>query len=228
MPESLTELSEKADQVKGLVSLVQLDVMDGLFVPSKSWPYRKSQSEEFKTLLRHGGGLPFWEDIEYGIDLMVEHPEEVIKDWIALGARRIVVHVEGVKNVRDTISFVEEHSLKRGEEFAGSADIECGLAFSINTPLEQLRHYIHDIAFVQLMGIEKIGYQGQPFAPKVIERVRYLREEYPHLIISVDGGVNLETAPALVRAGATRLVSGSAVFESGDIKDTLRRLGESY
>ena len=77
------------------------------------------------------------------------------------------------------------------------------------------------IDFVQFMGIENIGYQGEPFDERVFEKIRELRERFPDTIISVDGGVSLENADKLIEAGANRLVSGSAIFESGDIAGTV-------
>ena len=74
------------------------------------------------------------------------------------------------------------------------------------------------------MGIEKIGYQGQPFDERVIDQVKALRKEYPELIISVDGGVSFDTAPRLIEAGANRLVVGSVIFNSLDIRETVLAL----
>jgi len=76
------------------------------------------------------------------------------------------------------------------------------------------------------MGIEHIGFQGEPFNEKVIEQIKNLKEKYPDLIISVDGSVNENTAPLLVEAGATRLIIGSALNESYDVEETIREFEE--
>ena len=72
------------------------------------------------------------------------------------------------------------------------------------------------------MGIEKIGFQGQSFDERVLHKVNDLRERFPELIISIDGGVSLETAPLLIKAGANRLVAGSAILKSEDIEKTIK------
>jgi ribulose-phosphate 3-epimerase len=77
------------------------------------------------------------------------------------------------------------------------------------------------IQFVQLMGIDHIGFQGQEFDEKVIGRVKHLRLKYPGLPISVDGGVSLENAQSLFEAGADRLVVGSAIFNSDNFVEAI-------
>jgi ribulose-phosphate 3-epimerase len=74
------------------------------------------------------------------------------------------------------------------------------------------------------MGIAKIGYQGQPFDERVLEQINQIRLASPNLPISVDGGVDVTTEPLLKAAGATRLVSGSAVFGAEDIGDAISSL----
>ena len=74
------------------------------------------------------------------------------------------------------------------------------------------------------MGIAKIGYQGQPFDGQVIQKIQDLRKQYPEVTISVDGGVNFETAPKLIEAGATRLVSGSTILQSNNPEKTIEQL----
>lgn len=104
------------------------------------------------------------------------------------------------------------------------SDIEVGIALDTTTPNEKVYPLVEKIDFVQFMGIEKIGYQGQDFDARVLEKIANLREKFKRVIISVDGSVNLETAPKLIEAGANRLVSGSAIFESNDIKKTIEQL----
>ena len=74
------------------------------------------------------------------------------------------------------------------------------------------------------MGSQKIGYHGVELDKNVLDKIRDLRNRYKELIIGVDIGVNLETAPGLVRAGANKLVSGSTIFESSDIGGTIEAL----
>jgi ribulose-phosphate 3-epimerase len=74
------------------------------------------------------------------------------------------------------------------------------------------------------MGIEHIGFQGELFDEKVLIQIKGLKERYPDLIISVDGSVNEDTAPLLVEAGANRLIVGSVLMRSFDVKETIKEL----
>jgi len=74
------------------------------------------------------------------------------------------------------------------------------------------------------MGIAEIGHQGEPFDERVIEKIVDFRERFPGVIISVDGGVDVDTAPELAEAGARRLVSGSGIFEAGDVGQAIEDL----
>jgi ribulose-phosphate 3-epimerase len=203
MPESLKDLASKAGLVRDKVQTVQLDLMDGVFVPPKIWPFPhlKKSLEEIRE-----SGLPFWQDLNYELDLMVKNASEKLDDLLLLGPSRIIFHIEA------------EESLDIGKirERVGGV-IEIGLAIGTTTPVEKLDPFIKDINFVQCMGIEKIGYQGNPPDPRVFDHIKSLKNKYPELLISVDGGVNLETAPKLIKAGATRLVIGSAIFDSENI-----------
>ena len=71
------------------------------------------------------------------------------------------------------------------------------------------------------MGIERIGFQGEPFDHRVVQKIKALRAHFPHVTISVDGGVSLQTVPELVAAGANRLVVGSAIMNQPDIDAAL-------
>jgi ribulose-phosphate 3-epimerase len=222
MPKDLTDLEQTLKRVVGLVPIVQLDVMDGKFVPPKSWPYTTHGEKEFKEIVKESAGLPFWQEVDFEIDLMVEKPEEVIEQWIQAGARRLVIHMESTKNLQNIIRDIAV-KVRTGDQLEIGA-IELGLALGTQTPIETVAPYTKDIDFVQLMGIERVGYQGEAFSEQTIDRVRALREAYPELIVSIDGGVSRDTAPLLIRAGAHRLVSGSAVFHSDDIQEAIKTL----
>lgn len=105
--------------------------------------------------------------------------------------------------------------------------IDIGVAINSTTPVEKIFNIVNSVDFVQCMGIEKIGYQGQDFDERVLEQIKALKEKFSDLIISVDGGVTLATAPALVSAGASRLVAGSAIFNTSDIIGTIEELSNS-
>ena len=223
MPSSFADLREKLSRVVGAAPLVQIDVMDGKFVPSRSWPYGK-HDDNFEKILAEEEGMPYWEEMEFEIDLMVSDVAEKIEEWIKTGAMRFILHVESLPDALATLKAIrDEYGYPRDSIFSP----ELGLAINPDTPNSALEPLLAEADFVQFMGISKIGYQGQPFDQRVIEKIRQFRAAHPDISISVDGGVSVETAGALAEAGANRLVSGSAVFGSSNIMQAIRELEDA-
>lgn len=208
LPMQFSELEEHLELIKGFAKTVQIDVCDGQFTPSASWPYRK-HDENFDAIAKEERGMPEWESFNFEIDLMANRPEERVDEWVSAGATRIIVHAESRGNVKGAI-----------ENLKGRAEV--GLALNIETNIEVIKEYKDDIQFVQCMGIDQIGFQGQKFDLQVIEQIKAIRATYPEMIISVDGGVSLENARDLLEAGANRLVVGSAIFESDNAIDAIQ------
>ncbi len=209
LPKDFAEVQEKVDLVKGLVKTVQIDICDGQFVPNATWPYKR-RDDTFEKITKEEEGLPGWEKLDFEIDLMVNRPQEVVEEWIQAGAIRLIIHAESKGDVAGAIAAV-----------TGRVDV--GVALNIETPIDVIAPYADKITFVQCMGIDRIGFQGQPFDEKVLEKIRAIKEKYPNLIVSVDGGVSLETGPKLVEAGATRLVAGSAIFHSDNMVEAIEK-----
>ncbi|MDR3557911.1 MAG: hypothetical protein P4L61_00070 [Candidatus Pacebacteria bacterium] len=207
LPKDFTDLEEHVALVKGLVPLVQVDICDGQFTPKASWPYKKRDSN-FEAITKEDRGLPFWEEVEYEFDLMVNKPEEIVKSYVAAGASRIVLHLESKGDIAKAI-----------EELQGKVDI--GIALNIDTQLDAIKPFEGKIGYIQLMGIDNVGFQGQAFDEKVIAKIKEAKEKYPDLALQIDGSVNEETAPLLRDAGADRLIIGSAIFEADNIVDAI-------
>ncbi len=218
MPQSYSDLEEKMRQVSSLSDFVQIDIMDGVFTPSRSWPYPLSNNPEFEEIKDGKKDMPFLNDLEFEVDLMVSEPQIDSEDWIKSGARRVIVHFASTKNILGVI----EQIRKSSPDVSSPLAIECGLAVSAETDFDDISSLVSSVDFVQCMGISKIGYQGQPFDDKILSLISRLRNRYPELIISVDGGVSLETAPELIRLGVNRLVVGSAIFQSDNIEETIQ------
>lgn len=214
MPTDYEDLVEKVGLVAGVVPLVQIDIMDGKFVPGKTWPFNFKDEYNFTAICREEEGMPLWDKIDYELDLMVSHPDESIEQWMALGPKRIVLHLETMKDPEQ--AFID---LQSAREF-----IEIGMAFDDEYDVTEAEKYIPYVDFVQFMGIDQIGAQGEPFSERALENLSYFRKKYPNVPFSVDGSVNAETAEILVGAGATRLVVGSAIFGHGDAGDNIDEL----
>jgi ribulose-phosphate 3-epimerase len=223
MPKSFSELREQFERFVGLVETVQLDVMDGVFVPNKSWPY----SENIEMLKELRGEMPSWEDINFEVDLMIQNPEHAVNDWLLLGASRVIVHTESTHKMDAIIAEVKDCVNGKQTDSEEETHVEVGIALNTTTENKMLEPWIGRVDFVQFMGIEKIGFQGQTFDERVIKKIQDLHEQYLDVTISVDGGVNFESAPKLIVAGATRLVSGSTILNSKDIAETINRLKNS-
>ncbi|MGB8815938.1 MAG: hypothetical protein WCC74_01710 [Minisyncoccia bacterium] len=228
LPEDIEEIREKMSLVNGLVNLVQVDVCDGKFVPSKSWPYVNDNEGNFEKIVGEEEGFPFWDSIDIEVDLMVENPEEATRKWINAGAKRLVLHIESSGDIRGLLEKLRDEYGYSGDNSLG---IDIGLALDVKTPNEAVYEFIglrangkYLVDFVQFMGIDQIGFQGQTFDEKVLEKIRSLRNDFPEMIISVDGGVTLENAYDIVEAGANRLISGSTIFGSEDIGGIIEEL----
>ncbi|MGE5540699.1 MAG: hypothetical protein ACM3TU_00210 [Bacillota bacterium] len=218
LPTSRLDLDEKLARLVGIASEVQIDIVDGTFASPASWPYSQGGGE----FAASGATLSFLEQFHIEMDLMVENPEEVTGSWIAAGANRILAHVESTTYLPQLITDLR---VKYGHEkgFA-SGLLSFGLALNVDTDIVTLEPYLGDVDYVQFMGIASIGKQAQPFDARVLEKIRAFRKIHPDTPIQVDGGVNLESAPLLLAAGVSRLIVGSALWKSTDIKDTYHRL----
>ncbi len=210
LPEDFAEVEEKISLIKDFVKTVQIDVCDGQFTPSATWPYKK-HDDSFDKIVREEEGLPGWEKLNFEIDLMANKPETLVDEWVSAGATRIIIHVEATGDISAAV-----------DELAGR--VEVALALNIDTPISVIESFKEKIQGIQLMGIDQIGFQGQEFDTKVIDKVKEVRSAYPDMPISIDGGVSLENAKQLISAGATRLVVGSAIFNAGNYLEALQQL----
>ncbi len=212
LPRDFAEIEEKVEMIKGYAKTVQIDICDGAFVPSSTWPYKK-QDENFEAIMREDKGMPAWEKVDYEFDLMIKDPSENdMRQWLSAGAARIIVHLESSNDLNPCLAVI-------------NGLVEIGLAINLDTPLSEIEKYADKINFIQCMGIRKIGFQGQKFDADTINKVKEIKTLYPHLKVSVDGGVSLENAPLLKHAGADRVVAGSAIFdESGDLENIIHSI----
>ena len=214
------DLRNKMSLVADLVSTVQVDALDGEFTLYKSWPYLSgNQDGDFANILNEDVPFPFWDRVDFEVHLMTSRPEEKIKDWIKAGASRILFHVESTDRMDELVNnFRKDFPL--GEESLMS--VELGAVLNMTTPIDVIENIAKDLDCVQFMSINQIGKQGERFDDRVFDRIDEFHQLYPDIVISVDGGVSLDNADDLMRAGATRLVVGSALFKSDDLAETIQ------
>ena len=216
LAKSFDELEEQLDLIRGFAREVQIDICDGAFVPTKTWPLAHLPDDRFEAIVSQEEGMPFWEEFDFEFDMMVKNPLQKIADFISLGGNRIIVHLDSADD-EEIEDILKEYASEDVREF----DVEIGFGISAQTDMKRAERFAERVTFVQCMGIKKIGFQGQEFDESVIDRIGLLRHKFPKLIISVDGGVSEENIPTLVAAGADRLVIGSAIWESDTPSDMI-------
>lgn len=217
LAKNFEELHNKISRVVDITKVVQIDICDGVFVPSRTWPMNKEDEHGISSILNEEEGLPYWDSLDFEFDLMVKNAILQFDFFARLGAKRIIFHIEAEE--KDKLKeFIE------GLDMYVRDNLEIGIAINTNTHIDEIKSIISCVDFVQCMGIEHLGFQGEPFDERVLKQISSLRELYPEITISVDGGVKEETAPLLVKAGANRLVVGSLLIQSIDIRETMKEL----
>ena len=159
LPKDFKEIENKLEQVRGLARMVQIDICDGAYVTSKTWPYTTDE-EVFQSIVDQERGMPFWEDMEFEFDLMIKNPYEKIQNYISLGAKRLIIHLNSAP--KEELLHIMADFGKTSDALA-PFDIDLGLAITSRENVELLEPYINDISFVQVMGIQNVGFQNQSF-----------------------------------------------------------------
>ncbi len=194
IPESVTHVRELI-QTMDFTKEVQIDLVDGNFAPTKSWPYDpKGEPMDLKHEL---------DRFTLEIDLMVSEPVKAATAWLEAGADMLIFHIESLP-------------LETFKNFVESCHCTVGVAAHGETTAKQVAEYAEHADYIQLMGIREIGAQGQPFDESVIDKVEILRRKFPEKVIAVDGSVNEDTIVRLKKAGVTRMIVGSAIVLQDD------------
>ena len=166
---------------------IQVDVMDGHFVPNLTF------GPGVVAAVRKATSLP----IE--AHLMVERPEVFLEAFAEAGASLIEVQVEATSSLYRTVETIHDLGVK------------AGVAVNPATPVEDLREILPYVDLVNVMTVEP-GFGGQKFIPHSPEKIRRLRSLSSSVEIEVDGGIDASTAPLVVAAGASVLVAGNSVY----------------
>jgi len=182
---------------------MHVDVMDGMFVPNISFgfPVIKAIKQHSKKPL--------------DVHLMIVDPDRYIEDFKKAGADNLSVHFEACTHLHRTIQNIKHHGMK------------AGVAINPHTPIHFLEDIINDVNIVLVMSVNP-GFGGQKFIEHTFNKVLRLKELIKttgsKAKIEVDGGVDLDNALPLVRAGADVLVAGNTVFSSPNPLETIKYL----
>jgi len=200
------DFSILGDEIKSLekagADLIHVDVMDGHFVPNIT------MGPPIIKMLRKCTKLPF------DVHLMISPVEKYIKAFAEAGADIITIHPEATDNLKRAVSAIKSLGKK------------AGVSLNPKTPISALMDVINDIDLILVMSVNP-GFAGQSFMgevlPKVTELRKIINDKKLKIDIEIDGGINFETAPLAVKAGANILVSGTTIF-SGSLKDNIQKL----
>lgn len=199
-----TDLRHEVEMInKSDADWLHLDIMDGTFVPNISFgfPVIDAVAKICKKPL----------DVHF----MIEHPERYVQRTAKTGAMMMNVHYEACVHLHRTVQEIHDAGMK------------AGVTLNPSTPVCLLEDILNDVDMVLLMSVNP-GFGGQKFIEGTIDKLRALREmvdrKSSRALIQIDGGVQAETAPRLVEAGADVLVSGSYVFKAADPIRTIHDL----
>jgi ribulose-phosphate 3-epimerase len=173
--------------------------MDGHFVPNISFGVPVIKSLRKAT------------DIFFDAHLMIMHPQKYIKQFAEAGADHITVHIEADGDPNEWIDMIKSYGCS------------VGLSLKPNTPYESIIPYLDKVDMILVMTVEP-GFGGQSFMGDMMEKVTAIRKEITKLgkniHLQVDGGISIDTAPIVTKAGANSLVAGTAIFRYKDGADS--------
>lgn len=182
-----------AEATKAGADYIHIDVMDGHFVP------------QITVGALVVASIRKWTELPLDVHLMVEAPEPQISQFVDAGADIITVHFEACPDIHQVVQRVKESGIK------------AGVALNPGTPIDALMEVLPSLDLVLVLTVNP-GFGGQVFIETMLEKIARLRAELDGKNLAteleVDGGINAEVAPRVVRAGARVLAAGSAVFNS--------------
>ena len=199
IPKSFEHLVGVGEAIQEITPVFQIDLVDGKYAEPKSWPFNNvgmgivSPSTITSKVI-----------LEFEVDLMIQSPEKYLDFIIKAGAERFIFHLRSTKKMKECIEKVK------------SFGKEVGIALTIDDNPQDIKDFVPSLDIIQCMGIKNIGKQGEKFTNHSLDLVSTVRSLYGNVMISVDGGVSIDNAQAILEAGADRLVSGSYLFGSKD------------
>lgn len=202
-----SDFSRLADEIKKLekagADMLHIDVMDGRFVPNITI------GQPVVSSIRKITRLPL------DVHLMIVDPIDHIKSFIDSGADIITIHLEACNHLHKAITMIKE---------AGKS---AGISLNPATPVVMLKNIMEDLYLVLIMTVNP-GFGGQKFIHSTLNKIKELdamrQKGHVPLLIEVDGGINAQNVPQVIKAGADIIVAGTAIFGSKDYRRTIHAM----
>jgi len=201
-------IGEQAEEVERCgIDMIQVDVMDGHFVPNITFGPRLVRALRKRTKLK------------LDVHLMMLEPDRLIKTFADAGSDRLIIHQEASPDLYRLLQTIEE--LK----------VEAGVAINPGTPIEAVEEVLQLVDVIQVMTVNP-GYGGQEFIQGQLSKIKRIRnmlnERNLRKPVAVDGGIDPTTAAEAVQAGAEILVAGSSIFNrNGTVADNIKALRDA-
>jgi len=194
------EFARIFEKLSGLAPVLAVDISDGVFVPTKLLGIEEVQSASNQMFQVH---------------LMVYKPEEVIIPLLNMpNVESIIFHIEATDKTRKIIDTIH------------GAGKQAGIALNPETSIETIEPFVGQADFIQFMTVHPGAYGGE-FQSQVLTKMANFHEKYTEVVIEIDGGVNPQRIPAIIKAGATMIESGSYIINSPDIAKAIEELKKS-
>lgn len=232
LPKTREELIEKLSLLRdaGFSGRIQIDMCDGNYVDSKTWPFANTLNNTFTSIelmamIKNDSELQeLLKKFTADTDLMVMDSPDKMMVWNAFSPDRIIIHLNSF-NKNETLVALLNAADMVFDVIKRKAII---FAFSLDTDIEKFDYWYREFGFrnVQVMGIEHVGHQGQEFSDRTISYIANLKNRYADLEIIVDGGVSSDSIGELAKIGVTSCVVGSSVFRNNDILNNISELQE--
>ena len=183
-----------------LTDYFHIDVMDGRFVEKNT----TEKMLKYSTIIKQVSNIPL------DVHLMVEDIYKYIDEFLVFEPRIITFHIEAAEKPTEIIQYIKEHNCN------------VGISIKPNTPIEDIKEYLQYVHMVLIMTVEP-GLGGQKLIPETIDKIQEIKDLGLDIDIEVDGGITEETMNLVKDAGANIMVVGTAIINSENIKETIKK-----
>jgi len=200
LTDSAFKFEELVRKLESHVSRVHIDIADGIFVPNK-------------TIRGYDEIKGIESAVKFDIHLMVQKPQDVIKEWFSTQADRFFIHAESQVDLNEIIGDIHKNGRK------------VGLVLNPETEVDKIKEFLGKIDYIQFMTVHP-GFQGGEFVKEVIDKISNFHKDYPDILVMADGGITPKVVPKLMMVGVSMLVSGSYIIKSENFEKAIEQLRE--